>query len=285
MYITLAVLCAAGQILLIFLVNREGRKNALNQIENNIITEFHKLDSEGRKKFLSEANLNKEEIISQINKQTKQSATDIISEVQDVFGIIKTDLDKYEFQISELNSVRDREIESALSKINSGIKREKSSGRDNLIKGISRGYTDDQLKYIYDSLIEQSDDPIVENAIGKVLVHRINPIADSVVYKKEFYKTLNNVEHVVHYLILKGYKGHENFIFLFLEDNPSKINRIDDLINNDPKFMPILNDKKVIDLITKERLELLIKILIDKRGIKKEELNKYYIMKRLKNIK
>lgn len=102
-YLSLGIICLIGNLIFMFLVTREGRKLALKETEGNLISAFNELDSVGRAEFLSDAKLNKDEIIVQINNQTVISASEIIGEVKGKFGIIQEDLNVKGKQIKSLN--------------------------------------------------------------------------------------------------------------------------------------------------------------------------------------
>jgi hypothetical protein len=113
-YLILAILCAGVQVYLLYLVNKDGRTKAIEELKTNLVQAFNELDSTSRKDFIENANLNKGEIIIQINKQTKNSATDIIGEVKSSFGIIQEDLSVKGEQIESLEnevSKKSRQIE------------------------------------------------------------------------------------------------------------------------------------------------------------------------------
>jgi hypothetical protein len=101
-YLFIGSACSLAGILFMFQATREGRKEALAETEKNLVKSFNELDSIGRAEFITNAKLNKEEIIIQINNQTITSATEIITEVQNSFGTIEEDLEQKGKQINVL---------------------------------------------------------------------------------------------------------------------------------------------------------------------------------------
>ena len=119
LYISLAILCAALQILFIFLLTKQGRKEALQETENNLTEVFKNLDSTSKKEFLLDANLNKDEIIYLVNNQSKSSAVEIISTTIKEFEIIQKDLDKKGEKLEDINNAANTIVKTQKDNANS----------------------------------------------------------------------------------------------------------------------------------------------------------------------
>lgn len=100
---------------------QKGRTKVAFESNKKLIEHINSLDSISRIEILTKADLNKEEIILLVNNQTKSSASEIISEVQEKFGLIKEELDVKGKQIEDLTEKvkpENRERENASLKLN-----------------------------------------------------------------------------------------------------------------------------------------------------------------------
>jgi len=81
---------------------QKGRTSLAFKNNQKLIKHINSLDSTSRTEIIKELNLNRDQIVTLVNSQTKSSAIEIISEVQNKFGLIQEDLEHKEEQIQEL---------------------------------------------------------------------------------------------------------------------------------------------------------------------------------------
>jgi len=87
---------------------QKGRTKIAFESSQKLIKHFNSLDSSSRAEIISNSNLNKNEIVLLVKNQTKSSAVEIISEVEDKFGIISEDLIEKEKEIEKLKRNEER---------------------------------------------------------------------------------------------------------------------------------------------------------------------------------
>lgn len=114
-YIFLAILSAALQILFIFLLTKEGRKEALKETEKNLVETFKNLDSATKTELLLNANLNNEEMILLVNDQTKSSAIEIVSATMNKFELVEKDIKSNNQELKTIKVGTDNIIKNTAS--------------------------------------------------------------------------------------------------------------------------------------------------------------------------
>lgn len=90
---------------------QKGRTKIAFDSNKKLIAHINSLDSASRNEVLKKSSFNKDEIVFLVNSQTKSSAVEIITEVQDKFGIINQDLEEKEKKIKELEGKEAKRIE------------------------------------------------------------------------------------------------------------------------------------------------------------------------------
>lgn len=103
MYLTLAVICVIGQIVFLFLASGEGRRTDLKNTENNLVKSFTELDSTSRAEILDKIELTAPEIVKQVNKQSKETAKTIVTELNDRFQFIESKVQINTDNVQELS--------------------------------------------------------------------------------------------------------------------------------------------------------------------------------------
>lgn len=71
-YLGVAIACLVANGLFMWLANRQAQKDANENLENNLETIFKEMTDKERKNFLSNMNLNKEELITVLNKSSHE---------------------------------------------------------------------------------------------------------------------------------------------------------------------------------------------------------------------
>lgn len=119
-YVLIAIAFGGAQYFFVYLANRQGRNDALQKTEENLVSIFQNLDSTSKKEFLLNADLNKDEIIYLVNNQTKNSAVEIISTTLKEFQIVQKDLDKKDEQLDGIGKTTSS-IENKIDEVNKNI--------------------------------------------------------------------------------------------------------------------------------------------------------------------
>lgn len=235
-YLILAILCLIGNVIFMVLVTKEGRKAALKETEKNLITAFNDLDSIGRAEFIANAKLNKKEIITQINNQTINSATEIILEVQDKFGIIKVDLKKKSVQIEEL---------------------EDKTKDKNILKSV----VVERLKYLIDEVKNNGFDKTAKNDKDNLLIRENIPKAHYSIFRNEFLKS-NDFYGKLQCILLKNYfeeiKKDKIVFEKLISSNPGSCLSLVDLKTIIGKYVKFVNTLSTFGVDNKETRYLIL---------------------------